>query len=198
MAGNAEKLVDIIAADYTKLKTVGKLGGCAAGPNCPREWQFTQDDQNAVLRAYEITAERQAWGGLLPAAYPYVLLTSSNPDSYNGTFEGPQEQISGIGCDFAQPFPVNAPVFLRVGVRQVGNTPFLVFSQSDFKGASSTAKTFPPASLLSTPCAALDPGGNPNKGGLGLDQYAFMTENWPYTTGASKPPTPVLKPWRGC
>lgn len=204
IAGNGEKLVDIIAADYTKLSTVGQLGGCAASPTCPREWQFTQDDQNAVSRAYEITVNREAWGGLLPAAYPYVLETSSNTNSYNGTFEGPQEQISGIGCDFAQPFPVSSPVFLRVGIRQTGNTPFLVFSNADFKGANSTTKTFPPTSLLTSPTnlvapfAALDPGGNPSKGGLGLDEYAFMTENWPYTTGAKKPTTPVLKPWRGC
>lgn len=198
IAGNNGALANIIVADSAKLKTVGTLGGCVSGPGCTPEWQFSRDDQNAASRMYEVNAMRQIWAGVLPAGYPYVLQTSSNSNSYNGTFEGPQEQISGIGCDFAQPFPVSSPVFLRYGVRQVGNTPFLVFSQNDFSGASTTKTNFPPARLISPLFAPLDPGGNPDKGGLGLDEYGFMTANWAYTTAMTKAPTPALKAWRGC
>lgn len=197
VAGNTENLVDIVASDYAKLSTVGQLGGCGGGPGCTPEWQFSQAQQNGMANVFEVNAERKIWGGLLPAAYPYVLQTNTNTNAYNGTFQGPQEQISGIGCGFAQPFPVSSPVFLRYGIRQVGNTGFLVFSQSDFKGANSTTKTFPPTSLLKRPFSPLDPGGNPSKGGLGIDQFGFMVDNWPVSTGAKKQ-QPVLKGWRGC
>lgn len=198
IAANNRALTNIVVADHAKLKLVGTLGGCVSGPGCTPEWQFSEDDQDAASRMYEVNANRQIWSGILPAGYPYALLTSSNTNAYNGTFEGPQEQISGIGCDFAQPFPVSTPVFLRYGVRQVGNTPFLVFSQTDLKGASSPSTNFPTARLLTPLFSPLDPGGDPTKGGLGLDQYDFMISNWTYTTATTRVPTPALKAWRGC
>ncbi len=157
----------------------------------------------SASKLYQVSATRQIWQGVLPSAYPFVLMTSSDTNSYNGTFEGPQEQISGIGCDFEEPFgDVTSPVFLRYGVREVGDTPFLVFSQTDFTGGDPPAKNFPPNSssnqLLGTLFTPLDPGHNPNKGGLAMDQYRFMTTNWTYTTATKKVPTPALKTWRGC
>lgn len=203
-AANSQTLIDIIASDHGRLSTVGELGGCAPGSSgCPAEWQFTQTQQNAASRMYEISAQRQIWGGVLPAAYPYVLMTNSNPGSYGGTFEGPQEQISSIGCGFSLAFIIqkgrklealDEPTFLRYGIRQVSNTPFLVFSQRNFKGARERNQDFPPTSLLSRPFGALDPGGDPDKGGLGIDEFQFMVENWPQRTGT----TPAMQPWRGC
>jgi len=178
---------------------VGTLGGCVAGSSsrCTPQWQFSTADQRSASQMYEVNAKRQSWGGVLPAGYPYVLQTSSDPGSYNGTFVGPQEQISGIGCGFASPFPLTAPAFLRWGIRQAGNTPFLVFSQTDFQGLPTGKTNFPPDSLIKTLFQPLDPGHNPDKGGLGLDEYAFMTANWP-TTPLPGTKTPIMKPWRGC
>src|SRR3712207_8073164 len=68
--------------------------------------------------------------------FPYTTLFRS---SYKGQFEGPQEQISGIGCNFYPPFNVQEPVFLRYGIRQVANTPFLVLDRKSTRLNSSHA-----------------------------------------------------------
>ena len=204
VAANAEVLVDVLVSDYGRLSTVGQLGGCAPGPNCPAEWQFTQDQQNAASRLYEISAKRKIWGGMLPAAYPYVLTANSNPGSFNGTFMGPQADISSIGCGFTPAFirvstgkALKPPTFMQYGIVQDANTNFLVFSQQNFKGASERSTTFPPSALLGTPFGALDPGGDPDKGGLGIDQFEFMVDNWPQRTGSTSK-LPAMVPWRGC
>ena len=202
IADGNEKLADIIAADYAKLSTVGRLGQCTPGESgCTPEWQFTQPQQNAASRMYKITAKREIWGGVLPAGYPFVLYTSSNPGSYHGDFDGPQEQISGIGCEFYPPFYVQEPVFLRYGIRQVANTPFFVFAQNNSHHPFGTnldkqGQYYPSASLLNPLFAPLDQGGDPDKGGLGLDQYRFMIDNWspPGIAGGG----PARAAWVGC
>lgn len=206
-ADNADTFVNAIVADYGRLSTVGQLGGCVAGPNCPAEWQFTQTQQNAASRMYEINARREIWGGVMAAAYPFVLAANTNTSAYNGTFEGPQTEISGIGCDFSPPFArqgndrlnsLNRPTFMQYGVIQESNTWFLVFSQQNFKGASERNTFFPPSKLLGTPFGALDPGGDPNKGGLGIDQFQFMVQNWPQQAQQPKPSPPAMVQWKGC
>lgn len=115
----------------------------------------------------KISARRQIWGGLMPAAYPYVLMLSSNPGSCSGRFVGPQDQISSVGCGFAQPLNVNVPVFPNYGIPQVQNYPFNVFSQTDFKGAGTSSTNFSPPPLFSTTPSLFgpfDPGGHPDQG----------------------------------
>ena len=209
VADSNEELADIVVADFNKLRTVGTLGQCTPGQSgCTPEWQITQDQQRDVSRALEVSARRQIWGGILPAGYPYVLYTSSDPGSYGagGTFEGPQEQIYGVGCNTYPPFSdtnenaLGEPTFLRYGVRVVTDTTFMVFSQENFKGFDDELKEhtrYPPASLLSPLFSKLDPGGDPDEGGLALDQYSFMIDNW-------KVPFPpfgqlaLRVPWEGC
>jgi hypothetical protein len=205
-AGN-RRVADIVVADYQKLKTVGTLGGCAPGtPGCAPAWQYTQPQQQATQDLLNISIKRKAWAGLMPAAYPYVLYVNSNPGSYNGTFEGPQTDIGGVGCGFTQQFPLAPPVDLQFGLVQPANTSFLVFAQSNFPGGGGGAPfdAFPPSSLLTNgqaspgaqgqpPFAPLDAGGDPTRGGLGLDQYGFMMESWPWGT-----PPPVRAEWQGC
>jgi hypothetical protein len=202
IADGNEKLADIIAADYAKLSTVGRLGQCTPGaPGCTPEWQFTKPQQNAASRMYEITAKREIWAGVLAGGYPFVLETSSNPDSYKGQFLGAQEQINSIRCRFYPPFNVLEPVFLRYGIRQVANTHFLVFAQNNDQlpfGADLDGQDryHPSPSLLNPLFAPRDPGGDPNKGGLGLDQYGFMIDNWqpPHVAGGG----PTRVGWVGC
>lgn len=203
---NGQNLVDVIVADYGRLSTVGQLGGCVPGPSCPAEWQFTKTQQNAASRMYEISAKREIWAGVMPAAYPFVLVANSNPGSYNGTFQGPQAQISGIGCGFTPAFArqgkdqidaLKPPTFMQYGVIQESNTWFLVFSQQNYKGANEQNTFFPPSKLLGTPFGALDPGGNPDKGGLGMDQFQFMVQGWPQQA-QPKPSPPAMVPWKGC
>lgn len=64
-------------------------------------------------------------------------------------------------------------------------------------GVERTASSPKGAHIAVRAFTALDPGGGPTKGGLGLDQFGFMVDNWPFTTGA-KNQQPVLKEWRGC
>lgn len=164
-------------------------------------WQVTQDQQNAASRMYEINAKRRIWAGVLGAGYPYVLFANSNPGSFGGTFQGPQEQISGIGCDFYPPFDAPAPVFLRYAIRQVANTQFLVFTQSNTRypfgsNLNQQPQHYPSPSLLGPLFEPLDPGGDPDKGGLGLDQYGFMIDSWQDPTHGGG--TPIRQPWVGC
>jgi hypothetical protein len=203
-----ENLADIVVGDYEKLMTVGTLGQCTPGAqDCTPEWQFTQQDQNELSRAYEISAERKIWSGMLPAGYPWVLHTNSNPASFNGTFVGAQEDIFSIGCDFYPPFHTGSgdnqaglpePVYDRWGIRVVANTNFMVFSQQNFTVGDNDvpASMFPPQGLLTPLLAPLDPGGDPNKGGLGLDGYELMVENWPLEGTGGGPG--VRAPWNGC
>jgi hypothetical protein len=192
IADGNKKLVDIIAADYAKLSTVGRLGQCTPGaPGCTPEWQFTQAQQNAASRMYEITAKREIWAGVLAGGYPFVLETSSDPGSYRGNFFGPQEEISGIVCSSGQPFGVQQPVFLRYGIRQEKNTHFMVFAQSNVP-----LPALPSPDLLGPLFAPRDPGGDPKKGGLGLDQYSFMIDNWQPPEIARGGPTRTG--WVGC
>jgi hypothetical protein len=96
---------------------------------------------------------------------------------------------------------VQEPVFLRYGIRQVQNTHFLVFAQNndhrpfgtDLNGQD---RYHPSPSLLNPLFAPRDPGGDPNKGGLGLDQYGFMIDNWQPPQIAAGGPTRVG--WVGC
>ena len=202
IADGNEKLADIIAADYAKLSTVARLGQCTPGdPGCTPEWQFTQPQRNAASRMYKINAKRKIWGGVLGGGWPFVLQTSSDPGSYKGTFLGPQEEISGIGCNFSPVFEVQRPAFLRYGIRQDRNTHFLVFAQDNSTAPlgrdwSQQAQRAPSASLLNPLFAPLDPGGDPAKGGLGLDQYGFMIDNWQPPGIARGGPARVG--WRGC
>lgn len=208
---NGQRIVDIIAADYNKLSTVGQKAGCLSddNPNCPPEWQFTQNQQTRASEAYMINAQRGIWGGMMAAAYPYVLMTNNNPSDYNGTFMGPQDQISGIGCDYTPAFArqgnnrldaLTFPEFLNYGIPQLSNYLFLVYSQTDFQGSPNNLNTnYPPASLftpsdLAHPFEAIDPT-NPNAG-LGIDAYQFMVENWTRNEFSGQPP--LRKQWRGC
>jgi hypothetical protein len=100
------------------------------------------------------------------------------------------------------PFPVNSPVFLNYGIPQYLNYEFLVFSRTDFTGSDYTPTSlanFPPTSLFSTTPSLfgpLDPGGNPDKGGLGMDEYEFMVDHWPNYGNVTSPP--MMKFWKGC
>lgn len=205
-ADSRERLGDIIASDYAKLSTVGSLGQCTPGQSgCLPEWQWTQPQERKAAEAYEFGAYSQIYGGLVPAAYPVVLKVNTNPDSYGGTFVGPQEQVSGVGCDTEQPFyagdeALAPPQFLRYGVRQVRNTNFLVFAQENFSGNAgpSPEERFIEASKLSQLFAPYDPEDDPESGGgLGVDQYMFMIDNW-HVPGPGFSPAVTREQWQGC
>jgi hypothetical protein len=208
IADGNERLADIIVADYAKLSTVGRLGQCTPGDSgCTPEWQFTQPQQNAASRMYEITAKRQIWGGILPAGYPFVLYISTDPASFTGINSGPEGQISGIHCGQSLPFEgVTTPTFLRYGIRQPINSEdsntgeassFMLFSQQNFIAVPKKgSKPYPSPGLIDPLFAPLDPGGDPDKGGLGLDQNKFMIDNWQPPDIAGGGPTRVA--WMGC
>ena len=209
VAEGSQTMTDAIASDYGRLRNVGEHENCVPAvpppgidPHCPAGWEVSQKASNTTADAFLLGARRAAWEGLLPTAWPYVLYTNSNPspNSYNGTFVGPQEQISGIGCDFSQPFNVVSPQFLRYDFRsdpassEGSNTKFMVLTNGNFRGASSRFE-FPSASLFSTNSlfSPVSPG-HPDSGPLGLDEYRMFVQDWPYY--AQKGPTRVN--WTGC
>lgn len=65
-------------------------------------------------------------------------------------------------------------------------------------GARTPSTNFPKTALLAPLFAPLDPGGNPDKGGLAFDQFDFMVSNWTYSSAVTRAPVPALKQWRGC
>lgn len=196
LASRKERIRDILVAAYAKLSTVGALGGCAPGPGCPAEWQFTQDDQTNARKIYALNAQRGTWAALLPVAYPYLLTMSSNPKEWKAfEYDGSQRTPRGLICDpreFKAPFVDVARFgYLQYGVQQRNATRFLVMAQANQKGAGGNG--YPSASLLRPLFTPLDPGGDTTKGGLAMDQWRFMIRNWP---AQSSPPRTVA--WRGC
>ena len=195
-----DHVADIIVADYEKLRTVGTLGQCTPAadpdPDCPVAWQFTQDQQNAASRMFEVSAKRQIWGAIMPAAYPWVLRVNSNPETFDGDFEGPQEDIGSVECSFYPVFQkenetLESPRAIRYGIRQVQNTNFLVYSLENFESDGDTpAAMFPDEGELDPLFQPLDPDGDPDRGGLGLDPYSFMIDNWS--------PQGMVADWVGC
>jgi hypothetical protein len=210
VADSYTQLAQITVSDYQRLKLVATYGGCAAGsPGCTPGWQYSVTGRNSASELLELNAKRTAWAGLLPAVFPYVLHTTSNPGDFNGTFLGPQDQISGIGCDFTPQFfyvpnpivNVAKPTFMTYGLFGSPNTqPFLVFSATNFPGESNGApnNNFPSNTLLDDPThkvqapfGPLNPSGNPDNlnYGLGMDEYQFMIDHW----------APSHRPqWVGC
>jgi hypothetical protein len=205
-----------IASDYNRLKNAGSHEGCVPAvlppqvdPNCPIGWELTTTEVNDVQAAFTLSARRAAWGGLLSTAWPMVLYTNSNPNSYNGTFEGPQEQISGVGCDYAQPFNVASPVFLRYDFRsdpassEGPNSKFVVIANGNYRGAS-LQFNFPPTSLFTSNDLfdAVNPE-NVTTGPLGMDEYQMLMDNYTYSAApATGPPPqgsgPTRENWLGC
>jgi hypothetical protein len=223
VSAGSQAMTDAIASDYARLKQVGTYEGCVPSgpndPNCPPGWEITQKGVTATKDAFILSARRSAWAGLLPAAWPTVLYTNSNPNSYNGTFEGPQDQLGGVGCDYASPFqyPYNGTyspllpgqAFLRYDFlsdpqsSEGSNTKFMVMTNGNFKGAS-TQFSFPPSSLFTTTTTPainqLFSPVNPedvDSGPLGMDEYQLFADNWhggPYAPSSG----PVRENWVGC
>ncbi len=214
VSAGSQAMTDAIASDYARLKEVGTDEGCVpSGPNdpaCPAGWDITQAGVTATRDAFILSARRAAWAGLLPAAWPTVLYTNSNPNSYNGTFEGPQNLVGGIGCDYAEPFqyPYNGQyspllegqAFLRYDFlsdpssSEGSNTKFMVIANKNLRGASAQF-SFPPSSLFTTNqlFSPVNPE-NVVSGPLGMDEYQLLVDNWQYYGAAG----PVRQNWVGC
>ena len=210
-----EGMTAAIASDYDRLKDVGTHEGCVPAvyppnvdPNCPIGWELTTQEVNDVQRAFTLSARRAAWGGLLSTAWPMALYTNSNPNSYNGTFVGPQEQISSIGCDYALPFNVTSPGFVRYDFRsdpgssEGSNTKFIVITQANNHGAS--GYSFPPNSLFTNNQLfdAVNPE-NVTSGPLGMDEYQMLMDNYTYSGDPQPGPPPkgsgpTRENWLGC
>jgi hypothetical protein len=199
VAQGSQAMTDAIASDYGRLKTVGTYENCVPDPNCPVGWELSQANVRETQQAFTLSARRAAWGGLLPAAWGTVLYTNSNPNNYNGSFNGPQETVQSIYC-VTQPFDLTTPQFLRFDFRsdpassEGPNTRFMIIANGNFRGASSKFN-FPSTKLFTT--NGLFSPVNPediNSGPLGMDEYQFLNDN--YTYGASSGPT--RENWVGC
>ena len=212
----SQAMTDAIASDYARLKAVGTYEGCVPSephdPDCPRGWEITQKGVDATQDAFILSARRAAWAGLLPAAWPTVLYTNSNPNSYGGDFQGPQEDISSIECGFEPPFvhpyngtttPPLGQAALRYDFRsdpdssEGSNTKFMVITNGNFQGAS-TQFSFPPSSLFTKNqlFSPINPEDVVN-GPLGTDEYQFLVDNWhggPYAPNSG----PLREDWVGC
>jgi hypothetical protein len=81
-----KRIGDAITSDYGKLKTVGTYAKCnPTDPSCPRQWQFTPDDQTATTNAIWKGIESQFYEELLGLDFKtYFLCAKQGPNDGTG------------------------------------------------------------------------------------------------------------------
>jgi hypothetical protein len=89
-----DQLVDVVVADYNKLRTVGLCASlskaCPDGP--PEQWQFTQVEQEKAAPAVDVGTRTLIYTALLPTRYEAWLLPSS---SNTATSRDQGHQVAG-------------------------------------------------------------------------------------------------------
>lgn len=119
----AQKIPDVVTADYQKLKAVGSCASDTADgwATCPfdhNDWQFTQDDADAAAAALLPRMRTWAYGTLLHAKFnlyklpPWWQTDVAHPDQFFGvTADGVHEPFKNepLSATVAKPIYRNAP-----------------------------------------------------------------------------------------
>lgn len=162
---------NIIVSDYGKLKTVSD---CSTGRSAcrlnPTKWMFSLDQETHMETTLKLALERELYTTLVPAKYKLRLAVrglNKNPNSLSEAHDLKQ---------FCTPFPpfdneAGTWIFPQdngYGVQVLTNRP------GQFSKWNLVTKQ-----VFSRMFDKVDPGGDYTKGGLGINESAFMTKYWP-------------------
>ena len=176
------ELVDIIAADYRKLRTVGLCGAleqsCPAGP--VENWQYTQQEQNQTAISVAEGVREYIYEELLPAKLTGFTFPLSPNRTTNWNGHQPAGQtIGGWWCPFHDQ-PASAQLSF-VAKRRVGSPPsdgdamqLVAYAEQTGLGTANN-----PWSMNLPLAVVTDPLFKPrSEGGLGISAEAFYWRNF--------------------
>lgn len=177
-----DELVDIIAADYRKLKTVGICGSlesaCPEGP--VKNWQYTQKEQDQAAASVGEGVRQSLYATLMPTKLEAWRLPLSNNRSVNWNGHQPAGQtIGGWWCPFhtePQTAQFSYAVKRRIGSPNGDGDVFQVIAYAERTGNGGVTNPF----NMNIPAAAVtDPLFKPrSEGGYGLSGEQFYWPNF--------------------
>jgi hypothetical protein len=196
------ELVNVIAADYRKLRTVGLCGGLEKDcPDPPLDaWNFTSVDQGRAAPVVHDGIEASLYEALLPARYQAWVPPDSDNRSTNWFGHQPAGQdATGWYCPFHNE-PATAQVAMPL-YRNLADTPggpdiWRVIAYADRTGAGIVGDprkmTLPDASVTNR---IFKP---PSEGGLGLHPEsfywrAFASRTFPFAAPVRQPTESIDK-----
>jgi hypothetical protein len=190
-----EHMGNVIVTDPEKLKFVGSVANCNPynNPKCPEEWAWTDDVRSLASAALQRGTEAGFYQELLPVAFPSYRLAPT-PGSVNressATVMWSPPDFGSYHC--GQVFPTHpfanaarhstGTVYRGVDLPRSpsrsteGFEPFdsyAIASNRDIDAAH-PVPVQAPQSVLDRMFSPVDPGSNPNAGGLGIDLVEYL------------------------
>lgn len=183
---------NVIVTDPAKLQTVGTLANCNPdeNPSCPLEWSWTPAARTKASKSLALGLERSFYEELVPLGFPAYRVdpaatSSEQADDPSVDFGNPPP-ISQFYCgDIGRRFPFRdepaggAVSLLTVtagwdlNVRTVATYVFYALGSPKID-ATQPVPPKPPAWIVQRMFDPVDPGGDLNKGGLGIYRPYFM------------------------
>ena len=175
------RLGNIIVSDYDKLQTVGSLAECSpTAPDCPPEWQLTQEDRKAASAAAYKSIEAEFDQALMKLAFPaYVLgprVVHRAPRDRHVTTNARDYPCGGKkALNPWYPFD-DAQDNGQVALLQELPNLYDVLAMGNVNGIDIThlKPGLPPQSVLNRMFAPLSTSLDPNAGGLGIYKPDFI------------------------
>ncbi len=182
-----DELLDIVVADYRKLRTVALCGGLSK--ECPdkplEQWQFTKVEQHNAAKPVKRGVETLVYSALLPIKYDAWLLpeSSNKATSHDQGHQVAGPTTTGNWCPFYQ-LPLSAQLALPVEPNVAGDPHAPETWQVVAYGRRYTIKGG--AWRMERPGSkATDNIFQPvSEGGLGANPEVFLRRSW---TGGAKP-----------
>lgn len=182
-----DQLVQVVASDYRKLRTVGLCAGNL--PSCPdkpvADWQMTRDDQQQAARTVNVAARMLAYQVLMPAKYDAWAPPATTWRSTNFNGWQPAGEAGAVWfCPFRDlPLSAQSSSLMRRGIGSTTGWPdtWQVYAYAERGGDGILTNPFemrtPPASVTDPIFAKV------SAGGLGGDRETFFLRGW----GAGRP-----------
>jgi hypothetical protein len=175
------RLGNIIVGDYHKLETVGSLAECSpTAPDCPPEWQLTQQDRKAASTAAYKSVEAEFDQALMKLAFPaYVLgprVVHHAPKDGHVTTNARDYPCGGTKALIPwYPFDDEQDNGQVALLQELPNL-YDVLAMGNVTGIDIThlKPALPPQSVLTRMFAPLSTSLDPNAGGLGIYKPDFI------------------------
>ena len=158
---------NIIVADYGKLQTVAQCtrsmeNSCPNASDDNEAWHISNEDENTMGQVIKLGLQRELYAKLVPVKYPEAMaLNVTTPENYD------KNGGAGGWCEPAPPFAKGTGAYLYDYGGQAGFILPIVLVNNNGDSPASQAvfdRMFQP----------LDKGNDYTKGGLGMDELAFL------------------------